>query len=175
MRKSMLLFLILVLIAAPAAWAEDPDYTSVINERGEYHRAWQEAPLGALNFNFVSEPPTGYGKFTKRDNTVYNPLDKILIYFEPVGYTARQMGDQFNFGLSADFMVKDKAGVVIGAQPNFYQWSENGRTYLTEVMVFMTINLQGLEPGEYKIILTLHDKNSDKTGVIERQIVLQGQ
>ena len=177
MRKVILVILCLCLGLTSAAWGADPrtamrkadsafldaDYVgSIVQLREALEGVWAKAPLTARKVTLVSERPMAYGMYTPRAGNVYDSIDPLLVYFEPVGHTAKKSGGWYNFALSADLAVLDAKGQVIGGKPNFFQWQTRSRAFNTEFMMYFTISLKGLRAGKYKAVFTLHDKNSDK-------------
>ena len=161
MKKVAVLLMIICLGLSTVAWGADP-LEQIKNLKSELEYVWNEAPLTATNITLVTEQPGGYGMYTPRADTIFDAIDPILIYCEPIGYTVIKNGDQYEFSLSADFTVSDESGNILGGQENFGNWGVKSRAFNTEFMMFFTFNLKGLPGGKYKLQVTLKDANSDK-------------
>jgi hypothetical protein len=178
MKKSLMIALFLVIGIGSSGWSADPanlmgqagsrysagEYVQSINLlRQAVQEIWNQAPLAVQNVHFITDPPDGYGMYTPKNSDVFNGVDPILIYCEPLGYTVNKKGDEYHFSLSADFAVLSEDGQMLGGQQDFGKWEMASRTFNSEFMMFFTFNLSGLESGTYKIQVTLKDKNANKT------------
>ncbi len=183
MRKIILLTLSLILISTPAVWSASPDDAiSQANQAyydGDYAKAldllrdalqgvWNQAPLTARNVNFVDAPPEGPGQYHPRPDNIFESIDPILLYFEPVGYTVVKQGEDYKYALSSDFAVLDDQGKELGRQKDVGRSEATSRMFNMELMMLLTINLKGLPSGKYTLVVTLKDLNSDKTTTFEK-------
>lgn len=188
MRKTILVLVACVLALAAPAWAVDPfeavgrantslnagDYGgTVFHLREALQEVWNQAPLLAQNVHFVTDQPEAYGMYKPRANNVFDAVDPILLYCEPVGYTVKRSGDIYSIAISADFSIVDSKGVVIGGQQNFGRWTMRSRAFNTEFMMYFTFNLRGLPAGQYRLLVTLNDQNSDKKADFEQPFVIR--
>ena len=173
MKKTVVMLMILCLGLSTAAWGAADPLEKLKDARAQLEYVWGETPLTATNITFVMEQPEGYGMYTPRTDTVFNAIDPILIYCEPVGYTVVKNGDLYEFNLSADFTVADEKGNILGGQENFGSWGIKSRAFNTEFMMFFTFNLKGLPGGKYKLQVTLKDTNSDKTTSFQQAFAIK--
>jgi hypothetical protein len=134
---------------------------------------WTEAPLTARRATFVTEPPQGYGMYTPATKPVFDTVDPIHVYLEPVGGAVRREGGLFKMSLAADFAVKDGKGKVLGGQENIQGLQTTTRTFSSEVMMTLTFNLKGLPSGQYTLVVTLRDLFSDKKTAVELPFAVQ--
>ncbi|MBW2092279.1 MAG: hypothetical protein JRI34_09190 [Deltaproteobacteria bacterium] len=177
MPKIIVIPLAFCLLLAGAALAADPsvtiqraglsysngDYTQAIKElREALEGTFNKAPLTLNNVTWIIEPPEGYGMYKPRESDVFDLVEPILIYFEPVGYTIKKAGPFYSFKLSADFAVLDDKGALLGSQTNFAQYHVESRSPQTEYPMFFTFNLKELPAGRYRLQITVHDENSEK-------------
>ena len=188
MCKTFLIALALLLLATPAAGADEA-LTAIDRAKADYQKknylgavealraaldaAWLKAPLTARNVQFVTDRPKGYGYYEPRTGDVFETIEPTLLYCEILGYTAKKEGDFYKFAISADFAVKDDKGQVLGGQKNFHNWESRSRSFNTELMMFFTFNFKGLPKGKYALMITLYDKNSSKTAVIEKAFAIK--
>ncbi|MEW6266303.1 MAG: hypothetical protein AB1641_24785 [Thermodesulfobacteriota bacterium] len=183
MPKTLALIFACWLILGSPAWAAEPqaaidqasasltkgDYTATIgNLREALEAVWNLAPLSVRNATFVVEPPGGYGVYTPRAGDSFPSLEPLLLYCEPVGYTLKKTGDEYSSALTAGFAILDEKGTLLGGQPNFGLYENKSRNFGTEYMMYLTFNLKGLPAGNYKLQVTLKDKNSTKTVTFEK-------
>lgn len=183
MRKLILLTLSFILITSPAVWSMPTDEAiSQANQAyydGDYAKAldllrdalqgvWNQAPLTVRNAYFVESAPEGPGQYKPREGEVFESIDPILLYFEPVGYTVVKQGEEYKYALSSDFAVLDDQGKELGRQENVGRSEATSRMFNMELMMLLTINLKGLPQGKYRLVVTLKDLNSDKTTTFEK-------
>lgn len=183
MRKIIILALMLLFGPAPAAWAADPataiGQANTAYNRGDYAAAivhlreategvWNKAPLTVRNVTLVKDQPQGYGRYTPRTGSLFEAIDPILLYCEPVGYTVKKVGSLYRLSISAGFSVVDDKDRVLGGQADFGRYKMDSRVFNTSFMMFFTFNLKGLPSGKYKLKVTLRDNNSDKKTSFEQ-------
>jgi hypothetical protein len=123
---------------------------------------WEKMPLLVRRAVFVTEKPQIVGAWSERPSNVFKVGDPMITYVEPVGYTWKPRGDLFDFGLSADVIIKSSEGKILGGQENFAHVSFSNRIKLQEFMLNLTMSADGLVPGKYVLEYKLHDQGSDK-------------
>ena len=129
--------------------------------------AWQSMPLAVRNASFVTEPASGYGLYTRRDNAVFAQGEPIIVYAEPVGYAWHESPDgTYTFGFNVDFLLKDTDGKIVGGQENFQQLELNSRVRNREFMLALTLTVDGAPPGRYIIEYRVRDVASEKAATI---------
>lgn len=183
MRRIILMGLVLLFIGTPSLDAADIKallgQADSSHAKGQYVdtvlllrealvQVWNQAPLTVRNINYVADQPSAYGIYQPYDGDEFDPVNPIMLYCEPIGYTVKKQGEIYTFALSADFSVADEQGDILGGQQNFGRWSMRSRAFNTEFMMYFTFNLKGLPPGRYKLMVTLHDLNSTKTAAFEK-------
>jgi hypothetical protein len=136
--------------------------------------AWTEMPLTVRHVMFVTEKPPVLGAYSERPTNVFKAGEKLLTYIEPVGYTWKQQGKMFNFGVIVDFVVKNADGKILAGQENFAKLSLASRTKLQEFMLNLTMSVDGAGPGKYVLEYKLHDLGSDKTVVVDQPFEIAG-
>jgi hypothetical protein len=134
--------------------------------------AWEKMPLVVRRTLFVTETPPMLGAYSERRSNVFKTGEKLLTYMEPVGYTWTQRGSMFDFGLSADFILKSADGKILGGQDNFAKVSLSSRAKLQELMFNLTMSLDGVDPGKYILEYTLHDQGSDKSVTVDQPFTI---
>jgi hypothetical protein len=134
--------------------------------------AWEKMPLVVRRAVFVTEKPPVIGAWSERPSNVFKAGDAMITYVEPVGYTWKPRGDLFDFGLSADVVIKSPDGKILGGQENFAHVSFSNRIKLQEFMLNLTMSANGLEPGKYVLEYKLHDQGSDKVATFAQPFTI---
>ncbi|MBW1708404.1 MAG: hypothetical protein JRG97_02040 [Deltaproteobacteria bacterium] len=183
MPKLATIWLAICLGLAGTALAADPSVTiqraKYSYDNGEYTQAiielrealegtWNKAPLTFNNATWIMEPPEGFGMYKPRESNVFDAVEPVLIYLEPVGYTIKKAGPFYSFRLFADFAVLDDKNKVLGSQQNFAQYQVRSRSLQTEYPIFFTFNFRDLPAGRYKLQITVHDENSEKEATLSK-------
>ena len=135
--------------------------------------AWEKMPLLVRRAIFVTEKPQMIGAYSERRSNVFKSGENLLTYIEPVGYTWHRRGNMFDFGLSADFVVKSADGKILDGKDNFAKVSLSSRTRLQEFMFNLTMSLDGIDPGNYVLEYTLHDQGSDKSVTVDQPFTIE--
>ncbi len=151
------------------------DYAAAVNEAREILSAvWDESPgLGFTDSLLVLEPASGFGIFNPRADNVYKLAEPIVIYAEPFGYGYGSPGEGlYSIGFFVDLQVQDDGGEILGDVPNVTELDMSSRYANKEFQANITYNLDGIPAGKYRLITTLRDKNSAKTGTFETEIVI---
>ena len=100
--------------------------------------------------------------FDIRESDAFKRSEPLVIYTEPVGFAYGRDGQMFITDLALDFEVFDASGASIAAQENFGSWTLRSRVANKEFMGKLDYDFSGLEPGDYEVVTTVRDKNSDK-------------
>ncbi|MBJ7450088.1 MAG: hypothetical protein JHC93_07015 [Parachlamydiales bacterium] len=123
---------------------------------------FQAAPLALENFQLVKEPSTAYGVYQTRESNVFKTGDTIYIYCEPIGYTIKEEGENYNFKLTTDFSISDDKNNVLARQEDFANFGLDSHEPNTELMLNINYKFTGAEPGTYFLQTTVRDQYSDK-------------
>jgi hypothetical protein len=134
--------------------------------------AWTKMPLTVRRAVFVTEKPQVIGAWSERTSNVFKAGDPMMTYVEPVGYTWKPRGDLFDFGLSADVVIKSSDGKILGGQENFARVSFSNHIKLQEFMLNLTMSAEGLAPGKYVLEYKLHDQGSDKVATFAQTFTI---
>ncbi|MDR2404896.1 MAG: hypothetical protein LBE27_00820 [Deltaproteobacteria bacterium] len=125
---------------------------------------WNFSPLGLRNAAFVSEEPEYFGTYKPKVGENFTSSELLIFYCEPIGYTQRLGPDgTYTNSLSWSFEILDKTGKPIGGGSNIGPYEHSGyRTFITEKMQTMTINMSQFPAGSYILQITMID-NLDQT------------
>ena len=124
--------------------------------------AWTAMPLTQRHALFVANRPTLYGGYEERSSSVFAPGEKLVTYVEPVGYTWTAVEGGYRFGITMDFAVKTRDGTILAGKDAFQAFTFTSHFRNREVFVNVTMALDGLNPGDYLLVYTLHDNGSAK-------------
>jgi len=121
----------------------------------------------------VGRKPAGFGMIQRRSSNVFKPNETIILYVEPVGYHFAKKGDLYNFGVTADFVVTDEKGNVLGGKKGFGSWEITTRARpLFDFFMTLTYNFSGIRPGKYFLLTTLNDKHGGGSVTIKTPFVI---
>lgn len=134
-------------------------WTSIENAR---NLVWSAMPLALRNATFVSTQPKGYGIYDIRPNNSYKQGVPLLIYFEPQGYGFGRDGEFYTIDLSIDFDLRSADGESLLKSENVETLKTRSLIHNYELLGTLTYTFTGLPPGEYEVVTTAHDKNTNK-------------
>ena len=138
--------------------------------------AWKEFPFTALNVHLTAAAPSGYGRYVKRLDNVYQPGEPLIIYMEPVGFMVQHNAqkDLYRYQLTADFNLVDAWGRVVGGRRSFGRFSEESHHFPDRFPLTFTISLAGLPPGNYKVETILRDVLAKKSYTVITPVKIEG-
>lgn len=123
---------------------------------------WNQSSLSVQNVTFVTGEPEGYGVYTPRGDNRFETIEPLFLYCEPVGYTQKRMGDHYVIDLKTEFSVVDENGKVAAGPFETAPIVEKTRSFKTESIIFFTFNIKGAPAGDFKLRVTVKDRNSGK-------------
>jgi hypothetical protein len=136
--------------------------------------AWQRMPLTERRVVFVAASPEGYGVYEERKSTVFKAGEKLITYVEPIGYTWTANADgTYTYGVAVDFLVKRSDGKVLGGQEKFLKFTRRSRVRNQELMLVLSLSLDGIKPGEYMVEYKLYDNQSSKESRFMQNFTIQ--
>lgn len=135
--------------------------------------AWERTPLTQRHAMFVARKPEIYGGYVERDGRRFARGEALLTYVEPVGYAWKPQADGlYEFGFTIDFKVKLPNGKILAGQDGFTSFDFGSRYKNREVFMTMTMTLDGIDPGEYVLVYTMHDKTNGKASSFEQPFTI---
>jgi hypothetical protein len=123
---------------------------------------WKQSPLTFRKTIFVASEPGGFGMFDMRETTEFKRSEPLIIYTEPFGFAYGRDGQMYIADMALDFEITDATGASVASQENFGSWALRSRVPNKEFMGKLDYDFSGLEPGDYEVITTVRDRNSDK-------------
>jgi hypothetical protein len=147
----LLLVLWLPAPVAAAGSAAAPD-----DKKGE--AAQDEGDL-AMTDGIVCETIGGYRKYAERPGAALVKDEKMLVYYEPFGYTIERDDKGYRAHLTQDAFVRRKGGKVpLWGKKKIVDYEVRNPQPPTTLYLSNTISLKGLPPGEYELDIVLHDE-----------------
>ncbi len=135
--------------------------------------AWGKVPFSQQNVTFISEASSGYGVYKARSSNVFKPGEPIITYGEPVGYGWKQLSDGlYEMHLMADLDIVDTSGEVLWSKRGYMDTHLVSHKQNMEFKFDMTLTLDGLSAGKYKLHYTLHDMTSGKASSFDEDFEL---
>lgn len=133
---------------------------------------WDQLPgITFLNAFPVTERSAGYGLYNPRENALYKQGEPIQLYAEPQGFGYGEGGEGIvKVGFYVDLQVMGQDGQELANMAGITEIDYAVRAKVREFAADVTYNFEGLGPGKYRLITTLRDKNSSKTGSFETEI-----
>lgn len=185
--RSVPLILALALAATPAARAGEAAATmqkaeelaaqgdaqaALATAREALGQLWQTLPLGfSRAVLVVPDDRAGYGIYTPRETNAYKPGEPIEIHVEPFGYGFGRTADgRYEIAFDVDLDVQDAAGNSLGKVANVMSLKLTSRGPNTEFYARLTYDLKGAPKGDYVLVTTMRDRNSDKAGSFRTRI-----
>lgn len=133
---------------------------------------WDEVPGIVFSETLaVAEPAAGFGLYNPRPDTRYKPDEPVILYAEPFGFGYGTAGEGlFTIGFFVDLQVLAEDGSELANVQNVTELNLASRYQNREFQANITYNLTGIQPGKYRLVTTLRDKNSPKSGSFETEI-----
>jgi hypothetical protein len=151
------------------AMGKNDDSGALAALRSTFEMFWEKTPLLLNNVKFVMSESASYGIYTPKPTEEFAPGEVIYLYLEPVGQTLKKNErGQYDFGFTADFVLEDETGKVLGGQNDFVNPSFTSWNFNTEIALTFNFTFSGLQAGKYKIVLTVKDVQSAKTAAINK-------
>jgi hypothetical protein len=138
---------------------------------------WEASP--GIDFTEVvpeTERSAGFGLYNPRPDTRYGQGEPVMIYVEPVGFGYGAGGEGiYLVGFYVDLQVLGADGNELANAVNITQLDHATRARVQEFGTDVIYNFDGLKPGKYRLVTTLRDKNSAKTGSFDLDIEVTDQ
>ena len=108
------------------------------------------------NTTFIGEPAAGFGMITPRE-AKFKPGEPLVVYAEPVGLHWKEGGRGYQSQFTVDVDLLSPDGKVLGGQKDFGKFGFDSEIRNQEIMSTLTLNLDGVPPGDYVVRYTFHD------------------
>lgn len=151
--------------AADAALAEGKALAALSEFDKAQDALWTALPLTIRKAVHVASA-SAVGIYSERQNAVYAPGERMLIYVEPVGYGYGDdgLGNKV-IALSVDLTLKSEAGAALGSIDNIGSIKLSSRAKNRELFFSLNLSLDkaSIPVGKYIADFTMRDLNSTKT------------
>jgi hypothetical protein len=136
--------------------------------------AWQQTPLSVRRAMLVAVEAPLFGDYDARPTDKFQSGEPIIEYVEPVGYTWKPAEDgKVQFGVVVDLVVKTPGGKILGGKEHFIRYKAVSHARVQELMLNMTVHLNGLPPGDYILTFVIHDINDlTRTSSVDQPITI---
>ncbi len=127
---------------------------------------------------FVVSDPEAYGIFEERNSSIFKPGEEVLLYVEPAGITYTNTTDErgnklYSMNLTADIIVSDKEGNILGGEQNIPISNFISRHQNKKIELDLSLTgTETLDPGDYILKYVVTDENSGKSFEIEKNITI---
>jgi hypothetical protein len=157
--------------------AISPD-SQFIKAREQYLRSWEQSNFSSEFDTFViPNSVNGYGIYDEHRSNIFKPGEPIVLYVEPIGFTHKKLTDESGNAL---YNVKLIPSVIISskidnksASIDFPQFAFTSHRKNTEAELTITVTQNTPIPeGEYKILYTIKDAQSNKSFDIIKKVVI---
>ncbi len=124
---------------------------------------WEKSPLVCRRVLWVAERAPRFGEYNPRESDVFKSGEDMLAYAEPMGFGWRKSGEIWRPDLTADFIVRDKAGKQLFRKDDFGKFTGGSRARNRAFDVNLTYSVKA-PPGEYIAETHFRDKATGKDG-----------
>jgi hypothetical protein len=154
-----------------------PD-SQFIKAREQYLRSWEQSNFSSELATFViPNSVNGYGIYDEHRSNIFKPGEPIVLYVEPIGFTHKKLTDESGNAL---YNVKLIPSVIISskidnksASIDFPQFAFTSHRKNTKAELTITVTQNTPIPeGEYKILYTIKDAQSNKSFDIIKKVVM---
>jgi hypothetical protein len=115
----------------------------------------------------------GYGVYQAHNSSIFKPGENILLYVEPAGYSYKQVGSLFTMNFTADVLISDKAGHILGGFQNLPISTITSHHKNKELILTVSLTQNNpFPPGNYILKYTVHDVPSRNSFDILKSIMI---
>jgi hypothetical protein len=147
--------------------------------RNNYLSEWETLSLQSNFDTFIKENTTsGYGIFTERNSTIFNPNQRISLYLEPIGFTHKPIIDTkgnklYLTNITTIITMEDDKGNEVPSIEDMQSYFFKSHNRITELFLPIDLDMTSrLPPGNYVITYTLIDEISKEDFDIQKNITI---
>jgi serine/threonine protein kinase len=126
---------------------------------GSGHAGSEPGPILSLTTPIVCEKIEGYGRYLPLAAPAVYRDQKLLIYYEPVGYNIGREGDKYHIHLSQDTRIRRHGKTAVlchGKDIVNYDVTTPGPPHPVYIQYWTAVDW--LKPGSYELDIILHDR-----------------
>ncbi len=169
--------------AIKAKVGENKSSTSTVskfyNLRNSYLSEWGKIPFQSIFDTFINENSAqGYGIFTERNSSIFNPSQRISLYIEPIGFKHKPIIDTkgnklYLTNITAIITMGDDQGNEVPSIEDIQSYIYKSHNKITEIYLPIDLDLTSrLPPGNYVITYSLIDDISKEDFDIQKNITI---
>jgi hypothetical protein len=149
------------------------------NLRNSYLSEWEKIPFQSIFDTFINENSTqGYGIFTERNSSIFNPSQRISLYIEPIGFKHESIIDTkgnklYLTNITTIITMEDDKGNEVPSIEDVQDYNLKSHNKMTELYLPIDLDLtSSLSTGNYVITYTLIDTISKEYFNIQKNITI---
>jgi hypothetical protein len=149
------------------------------NLRNNYLSEWETLSFQSNFDTFIKENTTsGYGIFTERNSTIFNPSQRISLYLEPIGFKHKPIIDTkgnklYLTNITTIITMEDDKGNEVPSIEDMQSYFFKSHNRITELFLPIDLDMTSrLPPGNYVITYTLIDEISKEEFDIQKNITI---
>ena len=149
------------------------------NLRNSYLSEWEKIPFRSIFDTFIGENSTqGYGIFTERNASIFNPSQRISLYIEPIGFKHEPIIDTkgnklYLTNITTIITMEDDKGNEVPSIEDIQDYILKSHNKITELYLPIDLDLtSSLSTGNYVITYTLIDNISKEYFNIQKNITI---
>ena len=147
--------------------------------RNNYLSEWERLPFQSSFDTFINENSSqGYGIFTERNSSIFNPNQRILLYLEPIGFKHEPIINTeekklYLINITSLITMEDDKGNEVPSIEDIQDYIFKSYNKMTELYLSIDLDLtSSLLPGNYVITYTLIDNISKEYFGIQKNITI---
>ena len=147
--------------------------------RNSYLSEWEKIPFQSIFDTFINENSAqGYGIFTERNSSIFNPSQRISLYIEPIGFkhepTIDTKGNKLYLtNITTIITMEDDNGNEVPSIEDIKNYIFKSHNKITELYLPIDLDLtSSLPTGNYVITYTLTDNISKENFDIQKNITI---
>ena len=120
-------------------------------------------PLLRMSEAIICDTIKGYEDYEPLPGAALTSDEKLLVYYRPLNYRSSMVKGSYQAHLTQDAQVRKRGTKkILWQKLKMVDYTTPKRDLPpTQVYLRNTISLKGLEPGEYDLIIILHDENNE--------------
>lgn len=132
-------------------------------------------PFTQRNVIFVSRKAESFREGERRPTGAFDRGEVLRSYAEPLGYGLKPTPEGgFALQLTMDFAIKTQAGKILAGQDGFDKVNVTYANRYAPVFLNLSLNITGIEPGDYVLTYKLHDDTTGKVTSFEQPFSIRG-
>ena len=147
--------------------------------RNSYLSEWEKIPFQSIFDTFINENSAqGYGIFTERNSSIFNPSQRISVYIEPIGFKHEPIIDTkgnelYLTNITTIITMEDDNGNEVPSIEDIKNYIFKSHNKITELYLPIDLDLtSSLPTGNYVITYTLTDNISKENFDIQKNITI---